>query len=184
METCLPHENAVAEGVARAAVVGLGNAFHGDDAVGLVVARLVHQGLCHGPAAGAFDLLEPPSSGFALSESLIGYHYALIIDALVDPGAEVGSVWRLDVSECYAQAPLSPHTSGFHEGLAMARAVGLPVPSAIALYGIVIRDPRCFAESLSHELESGLSEIVALILGAEFARSEVFKYDLTVHRII
>lgn len=177
METCLPRENAVAEGATRLAVVGLGNAFHGDDAVGLTVARLVHQALCHSQAAGAVDLLEPPSSGFALSESLVGYQRAVIIDALVEPGEEVGSVWRLDVSVCYGQAPLSPHTNGFHEGLAMARAVGLPVPSAIGLYGVVIREPRCFAESLSRELESRLAEIVVSIMDAEFAPSSRSQSD-------
>ncbi len=177
METYLPRENAVAEGATRTALVGLGNPFHGDEAAGLVAARLVHLALCHGEGAGAIDLLEPPSSGFALSESLVGYQRAVIIDALVDPHAEVGSVWRLDVSECYGQAPLSPHTGGFHEGLALARAVGLPVPSAIGLYGVVIREPQCFAESLSHELGSRLSEIVASIMGAEFAPSSARRSD-------
>lgn len=152
------------------AIVGLGNPFHGDDAVGLVVARCIYQSL---GLKESVDLLEPPSSGFALAESLMGYQRAVIIDALVDPCAEVGAVVRLDVTECYGKAPLSPHTSGFHEGLAMGRAVGLQVPSAIALYGIVIREPLCFAKGLSRELESRLPTIVVSITDAEFAQRHI-----------
>ena len=166
METCLPRENVVADGAPRTAIVGLGNPFHGDDAVALVVAQSVHQSL---GLREAIDLLESSSSGFALAETLMGYQRAVIIDALVDPCAEVGAVKRLDVSECYGQALLSPHTSGFREGLAMGRAVGLQVPFAIALYGIVIREPQCFAEGLSRELESRLPTIVASITDAESA---------------
>jgi hydrogenase maturation protease len=106
----------------------------------------------------------------------MGYHRAVIVDALVDPCAEAGAVRRLDVSECYGQAPPSPHTSGFHEGLAMGRAVGLQVPSAIALYGIVIREPQCFAEGLSRELESRLPTIVASITDAEFAAARFARF--------
>jgi len=166
MGTCWLREPAVGDDAPRIAVVGLGNPFHGDDAVGLIVAQRVHRSL---GARNAVDLLQPPSSGFALSESLVGYERAVIIDALVDPRADVGSVRRLDVSECYGRAPLPPHTSGFHEGLAMARAVGLRVPSVISLHGIVIREAEWFAEGLSHELESRLSTIVSAIADAESA---------------
>lgn len=148
----MPREDATASRAPRTALVGLGNPFHGHDAVGLVLARSVHQSL---RPPQAVDLLEPAASGFALA----------------DPGAETGAVRRLDAAECFGRAPLSPHTRGFHEGLAMGRAVGLPVPSAIALYGIVIREPLRFAEGLSRELESRLPAIVASIAGAEFAAS-------------
>ncbi len=167
MGSCWRREHAVADGASRTAVVGLGNPLHGDDAVGLIVAQRVYQSLGGRGAVDAVDLLEPPSSGFALAESLVGYQRAVIIDALVDPDADVGSVRRLDVSECYGRAPLSPHTSGFHEGLAMARAAGLQVPSVIALHGIVVREPRCFAEGLSRELTSRLPMIVASIIDVD-----------------
>jgi len=164
MDTCWLREHATGDDVPRTAVVGLGNPYHGDDAVGLIVARRVHHTLGR---RGAVDLLEPSSSGFALSESLVGYQRAVIIDALVDSDADVGSVRRLEVSECYGRAPLTPHTGGFDEGLAIARAAGLEVPSVITLHGVVIREPQCFAEGLSRELESRLPTIVAAIAGAE-----------------
>lgn len=132
----MPRENTTVSRRPCAALVGLDIPFHGDDAVGLVVARCVHQSL---RPPEAVDLLEPVSSGFAL----------------VDPWAEAGAVRCLDMTECHGRAGLTPHTGGFYEGLAMGRAVGLEGPTAIALYGIVTREPQCFAEGLSRNSNPG-----------------------------
>jgi len=166
METCLHCVDGTADGTARTALVGLGNPFYGDDAAGLVVARCVHQSL---KCRESVDLLEPANSGFALAESLIGYQRAVIIDAFVDPRAETGTVRRLDAPDCYTGPPLTPHISGFHDGIALGRAAGLQVPSAITVYGIAIREPTSFRQGLSRELESRLPVIVAAIAEVESA---------------
>ena len=163
MEGCWPREN----GSVKTALVGFGNPFHGDDAIGPAVARRIYQSL---ERRENIDLLELSTSDFGVMERLIGYQRAVIVDALVDEEAEVGMVRRIELPECPADGHLSPHTAGFSAALALARELGLPVPAEIALYGVVIREPPCFSERLSPELEVRLDRIAGAIAGAEFAR--------------
>jgi len=153
MENCWPRENASP----RTALVGFGNPFHGDDAIGPVVARRIYECL---PEREHIDLLELSTSDFGVMERLIGYQRAVIVDALVDEQAEVGTVRRIELSESCGDGQISPHTGGFSAALALARKLGLCVPAEIALYGVVIREPQSFSDRLSAELEARLPEVV------------------------
>lgn len=163
MEGCWPREN----GSVKTALVGFGNPFHGDDAIGPLVARRVYESL---PNREGIDLLELSTSDFGVMERLIGYQRAVIVDALVDEEGQVGTVRRLELPECSGEGHVSPHTGGFSAALTLARELGLPVPAEIVLYGVVIREPPCFSERLSPELEARLDQIAGAIGGAEFAR--------------
>jgi hydrogenase maturation protease len=149
----------------KTALVGFGNSCHGDDGIGPRAARRIYESL---PRKENIDLLELSSSDFAVMEAVLGYERAVIIDALVDEEAEVGAVRRIELPECLADGHLSPHTAGFGAALGLARELGLPVPAEIALYGVVIREPPCFSERLSPELEARLEEIARAIAAAEF----------------
>lgn len=156
MENCWPRENASP----RTALVGFGNPFYGDDAVGPMVARRIYESL---PQREHIDLLELSTSDFGVMERLIGYQRAVIVDALVDEQAEVGTVLRVELSESSGDGQISLHTGGFSAALALARRLGLCVPPEIALYGVVIREPQSFSDRLSEELEARLPEIVRII---------------------
>jgi len=164
MEPCWLHESAAADSNRKIAIVGLGNPFHGDDAAGCAVARDVFERLSLTQEA---DLLEPSATGFRLSEHLIGYQRAVIIDTLIDPQAPIGTVKSVEILGGLGGPPVSLHTSGFHEGLALARDAGLLVPSQISMYGIVTRESSYFSESLSDELVARIPEIVSSIMAAE-----------------
>jgi hydrogenase maturation protease len=164
MEPCWLHEDEAADSDQKIAVVGLGNPLRGDDGAGCVVARDVFERLNQTHEA---DLLEPSASGFRLSEHLIGYQRAVIIDTLIDAQESIGTVKRVEILEGSGGPPVSLHTSGFHETLALARTAGFVVPSHISIYGIVIREPHSFSETLSGELVVRLPEIVSAIMEAE-----------------
>jgi hydrogenase maturation protease len=148
----------------KTALVGLGNPAHGDDGIGPVVARLVYD-LLRNPAD--IDLLEHAASGFSLAERLVGYQRAVIVDALTDAQAEVGTVTQVEIQEPPDYSFLSFHTAGFHDILTLARTVGLEVPVAIVLYGITIREPETFSENLSAELAARLPQIVKAVAEKE-----------------
>lgn len=156
--------SAAADGVRRTAVVGLGNPFHGDDGAGCTVARCVYELLRREQDV---DLVESASSGFRLSEHLIGYHRAVIIDTLIDAQGQIGTVKRVEILEGAVVPPVSLHTGGFHEMLALARMAGLVVPSHINMYGIVIREPRAFSETLSDGLAARIPDIARAVTKAE-----------------
>jgi hydrogenase maturation protease len=130
-----------------------------------VVARQVYD-LLRGHAD--IDLLEHAASGFSLAERLVGYQRAVIVDALTDTQADVGTVTQVDIQEPSSCSFLSFHTVGFHDILTLARMAGLEVPRAIAMYGIVIREPASFSENLSAELAARLPQIVKAVAQEEF----------------
>ncbi len=164
MEPYWLHENEVADEDRRIAVVGLGNPFHGDDGAGCVVARNICERLRQTREP---ELLESFATGFRLSEHLIGFRRAVIIDTLIDDQAPIGTVNRVEVLEGPGGQPVSLHSGGFHEGLALARSAGLVVPSTIHMYGIVIREAESFSETLSPDLQAKLPSIIQCIASAE-----------------
>jgi len=164
MEPCLPRADASPYKSGKTAIVGLGNPSHGDDGVGPVVARQVCD-LLRGKAN--VDLLEHAASAFSLVERLVGYQRAVIVDALIDVQAEVGTVNQVEIQELSSCSFLSFHTAGFHDILTLARMVGLEVPSTIVVYGIAIKEPESFSEELSAELSARLPQIVKAVAAEE-----------------
>ncbi len=164
MEPCLTRADAGANKSGKTAIVGLGNPSHGDDGVGPVVARHVCD-LLRGKAN--VDLLEHAASAFSLVERLVGYQRAVIVDALIDAQAEVGTVNQVEIQEPSSCPFLSFHTAGFHDILTLARMVGLEVPSTVVVYGIAIREPETFSENLSAELTAKLPQIVKAVAAEE-----------------
>jgi hydrogenase maturation protease len=160
MEQCSPREDAAANKKTRAAIVGLGNPSYGDDGVGLVAARGVYD-LVRAQMDCGF--IEHEASGFRLAERLVGYQRAVIIDALTDPQAEVGTVTRLEFSQSSPVPLLDFHTAGFQDILALAQMTGLEVPQVVVMYGIAIREPEGFSENLSAALTDRLPQIVQAI---------------------
>jgi len=164
METCLPRTDAGPYKSGKTAIVGLGNPSHGDDGVGPVVARHVCD-LLRGKVN--VDLLEHAASAFGLVERLVGYQRAVIVDALTDVQAEVGTVNQVEIQEPSSCSFLSFHTAGFHDILTLARMVGLEVPSTVVMYGIAIKEPETFSENLSAELTAKLPQIVRAVAAEE-----------------
>jgi hydrogenase maturation protease len=141
----------------KSVIVGYGNPYCGDDGVGPAAARLLHAAM---DAESGVALLELSGSALDLVERLAGYERAIIIDALVDEQAPVGTVMPLELAGGQAVPRLGFHTAGLGSALELARAVGMEVPAGIRLFGIVIREPREFRESLSAELQARLPQIV------------------------
>jgi hydrogenase maturation protease len=169
MEPCWPRADAAPNKPGKTALVGLGNPAHGDDGIGPVVARQVYNLL---RSQADIDLLEHAASGFSLVERLVGYQRAVIVDALTDAQAEVGTVTQVEMKESSSCSFLSFHTAGFHDILTLARMVGLEVPRVIVMYGIAIREPESFSENLSVELAARLPQIVQAVAAEELREQQ------------
>ena len=113
------------DGRAGLIVIGLGNAFRGDDAAGLAVARalgddprvIVHEG-------EPIDLLDRWE----------GAGEVVVVDA-ARSGAAPGTVHRLDGLAAPVAAGGSTHAFGLGETLALARALGR-APARVTVIGI------------------------------------------------
>jgi len=151
----------------RSLIIGLGNPILTDDAVGLAVARLVHERL----ADPETELAELAVGGLELVERLAGYERVVIIDAIRTEGGEVGECRRveLDGPESSRRTAFT-HEVGLSEGLELARRLGMELPQKLSIYAIEIADPYTVSEEMTAEVRAAVPRAAEMILAAEFGR--------------
>jgi hydrogenase maturation protease len=134
-------------------IIGIGNEYRGDDAVGLIVARRLKERL-----ADSAIVIEQGGDGAALMEAWHGAEVVIILDAMLS-GAAPGTIRQFDAS---AQ-PIpkisfrcSTHSFGVAEAIELARALG-NIPQRLMVYGI---EGKNFAAGvgLSAEVERAADE--------------------------
>ena len=117
---------------ARHVVIGVGNAYRGDDAVGLVVADRLAKRVTAGVA-----VLVVADAASRLLDAWAGADTALVVDAAT-AGAPPGTIHRFDASERAVPERLlgcSTHAVGVGETIELARVLGT-LPRRIVVYGI------------------------------------------------
>ena len=140
-------------------IIGLGNEFRGDDAVGLLAARRLQ-----GVIGDRAEVMEAPVAGVELLELMKGVRVALLIDA-VRSGQAPGTIHRLDASfgpiapELF---PQSTHAVGVAETLELGRTLGV-LPPKVIVYGVEAADME-MGHPLSPHVGSALNEVVQLVL--------------------
>ena len=141
-------------------VIGVGNIWRGDDAVGLLVARRLREKL--GPSV---EVIEAEGDGLALLDLMEGIDRVILIDA-VKGGERPGAPVRLDLStesRWGTVAPCSTHAMGVADAIDLARALGR-LPKQIILYGIEIKSVDS-GSALSEPVREGLDSVVEQVYG-------------------
>jgi len=136
-------------------IIGIGNEYRGDDAVGLIVARRLKERL-----ADSAIVIEQSGDGAALMEAWRGAETVIVIDAMMS-GAAPGTIRRLDASArpiSMSYFRCSTHAFGLAEAIELARALG-NFPQRLVVYGI---EGKNFAAGvgLSAEVEKAAGETV------------------------
>lgn len=154
----------------KVVVVGLGNPILGDDGVGWRVAEAVRATL---PVAGtAADGLEVEvdclaTGGLGLMERLIGYEWAIIVDAMQTKGGQVGEV------TCFEMPALphfaAGHTSAVHDAslptaLQVGRAMGAELPARIDIVAIEAERVYDFSEELTPAVAAAVPQATTAVL--------------------
>ncbi len=113
-------------------VIGVGNAWRGDDGCGLAVARRVG-----GAAPPGVRVVEHEGDGVRLLDLWVGEEHAVVVDAAAS-GGPPGAVHRFDA----VAAPLpvaslrsSSHAFGVADAIELARALDR-LPGRLDVYGI------------------------------------------------
>jgi hydrogenase maturation protease len=149
-------------------VLGIGNAWQGDDAAGLAVAQRLRERV-----PDDVEVRELEGEPVSLVEAFEGAGEAYLVDA-VRSGGEPGTIHRLDASHEPLPATLSSastHTLGVGEAIELARALQR-LPPRVILYGIeaetiaagerltpaVDRAVDAVVERVLHELEQQVSD--------------------------
>src|SRR5262245_55962910 len=102
-------------------IIGIGNEYRGDDAVGLIVARQLKERL-----ADSVMVLEQSGDGAALIEASRGAEAVIIIDAVMSDAAP-GKIHRFDANRRSIPKDAvrcSTHAFGVAEAIELSRALG------------------------------------------------------------
>ncbi len=140
-------------------VIGVGNAYRGDDGVGLFVARQLRDSGLDG-----VTILEQGGEGTALIELWKDADLVILIDA-VNSGAKPGTVHRFDAHEQPIPVRFfrhSTHTFGVADAVELARTLG-QLPLRLIIYGIEGKDFTS-GEGLSADVRDAVSAAVVRIV--------------------
>jgi hydrogenase maturation protease len=141
-------------------VIGIGNAWQGDDGAGLAVAQQVRAS-----APAGVEVVELEGEPVSLVDAWSGADEVFLIDA-VSSGAMPGTVHRVDATDAPLPSELSTastHTFGVGEAVELARALGR-LPRRLVVYGIEAGSLRSGRE-LSPEVEAAVEEAAERVLG-------------------
>ena len=136
-------------------LIGIGNEYRSDDAVGLLVARALQaRRLPH------TRTIEATGEGTALLETWKGADNVILVDAVTSQ-APAGTVYQLDAQ----RGPISPslfalstHAFSVAEAVELARALG-DLPQRLLIYGITGKQ-FVAGMGLSPEVERAAHEVV------------------------
>lgn len=144
----------------RTLILGLGNPLRGDDGIGpRLVAELNRRGLPDGVMA-----VDGGVRGLDLLHLLEGWDRVIIVDA-AEMGRRPGEVVRFTPQEAYlaqATGSLSIHQTGLADVLALAQALGQPLPP-IVIFGVQPERIE-WGERLSPAVEEAIPFLVDAIL--------------------
>jgi hydrogenase maturation protease len=148
---------------ARTLVIGVGNAYRGDDAVGLLVVRALRAG-----SLGAREdvtLREHHGDGTALIESWAGHETVVVIDAAVQPNAPPGTIVEMTVGKSALPSGVelrtSSHAISVIEAVRLARELQR-LPKELRIY-CVLGAEFTHGGALSPPVMQALPELVARI---------------------
>jgi hydrogenase maturation protease len=142
--------------VTRVVIVGVGNAYRGDDGVGLAVARKLRRRV-----AGDVAVREIEQEPTRLLDVWADADVALVVDAAAS-GAPPGTVHRFDVSDGPVPARVfrsSTHAFGVGDAVELARALGR-LPERVVVFGVEGADFAGGTE-LSAPVEAAVDAVAA-----------------------
>jgi hydrogenase maturation protease len=143
----------------RALVIGVGNAWAGDDAAGVLVARLVRE-----RAPAGVTVIEHQAEPTALLDAWDGAPLAVVVDATCG-GGEPGAIRVLEATDKPLPASFtgtSTHAFGLAEAIELARALGR-LPERTMVVGIEGEAFEAGAEP-GPAVRAALPEAVAQVL--------------------
>jgi len=141
--------------VSQITIIGVGNAFRGDDGVGLLIAQRLRA-----LALPGVTILEQSGEGAALVETWREAGRVIVVDA-ASSGSTPGTIHRLEVTDRPLPAHFSggsTHAFGLAEAVELARQLDR-LPPDLVIYGIEARDFTLGA-GLSPEVQAAAESLI------------------------
>ncbi len=138
----------------RIAIMGFGNPVRSDDAVGIYVIQELQKQLAD---AEHITVLDMGTSAFEVLFQLKGHRQIILVDAVLNSGDAVGTIYRVPAEEVQRAPQDDPmvflHSLRWDQALSYAKKLlGDEYPDDIQVYLVAVEDTR---------LEVNMSEVVA-----------------------
>ena len=143
----------------RTLVLGLGNEYAGDDAVGVLAVRALR-----GKLAGSADVVESAASGLALLEVFAGYDRAVITDSIRTGRSPAGTIIEAGLADLGRPTAPSLHQAGIPELAAVARRLGMGFPDRTRVLAVEVAGPLMFGAPLSKPVAAAVAPLGRRIL--------------------
>lgn len=142
-------------------VLCLGNALLADDALGPEVARRLRQSR----SAGLDDseVMETAETGFYLLDYVLGCSRLIVIDAIASGAGPPGTIYQLREQDVFSIPGSSPHYVGLFETVAVARGLGLPVPTDITVFAVEAADLTTIGGAMSEAVCRAVPGVIAAV---------------------
>jgi hydrogenase maturation protease len=155
-------------------VIGLGNPILGDDGVGWKVIEAInnHQSLLSNNVET--DCLSV--GGLSLMERLLGYEYAILVDAVQTQQNPIGTVRHFRLEEL--SPGINNHTASAHDtnllsALQLGNSLGAALPKNISIVGIEAEKVYDFTEELTPPVAAAIPRAVQLVLELLEAKNDL-----------
>ncbi len=151
--------------VRRTALMGFGNPVRSDDAVGIYVVQQLQQQLHDAEHISVFDM---GTSAFEVLFQLRDHQQIILVDAVVNSGDPVGTLYRLPAEEVRRAPQDDPmvflHSLRWDQALSYAKKLlGDDYPDDIQVYLIAVEDTR-LEVNMSDEVQQAGDRVVQRIL--------------------
>lgn len=151
----------------KTAIMGFGNPTRSDDAVGIHVIELLHSRLATFPNRDDISLLDMGTSAFEVLFKLKGHERIVLVDAVVNTGESVGTLYKVPASEIERTPQDDPmvflHSMKWNQALSYAKKILRDeYPSDIQVYLIAVDNIRMDI-ALSDAAMRAAEQVVELI---------------------
>jgi hydrogenase maturation protease len=153
-------------------VIGIGNAYRSDDAVGLIAARLLR-----GRLPKYCSVFEHGGEGTSLMELWAGADCVIVIDSTRTAVAP-GTIRRFDVTRCLLPAAMvrdSTHAFSLVEAVELSRALN-QLPNELLIYGVEGQDFEA-GTNLSSAMELAIKNVVEDVLQEVHRNDSQSRYE-------
>jgi hydrogenase maturation protease len=143
----------------RTLVLGLGNEYAGDDAVGVLAVRALRKEL-----AGGADVVESAASGLALLEVFAGYDRAVVVDSIRTGRSPAGTIVEAGLTELGPAKAASLHQAGIPDLAQVAKRLGMGFPDQTRVLAVEVAGPLEFGASLSKPVAAAIAPLGRRVL--------------------
>lgn len=145
----------------RVGIVGVGNVFATDDAVGIHVLRRFREAV----SDTRLTLVESERGGLDLLDRLEGFDAVLVVDAGLNGLTSPGEIASITYAAPFASGGCpSLHTVDLPGLLAFGEAAGMALPRTVTVLSVEALDIETFQEGCTPPLEAAIPVVVERLL--------------------